>query len=277
MADLTSNFDWQSALVETYTTFFRHVIEHIPQLLGALLLLIIGAIAAHLLRIATRKLVNGLDLLFKHTARAKGLEQIRIRRSYALISSQIVFWVVLIFFIAAASNMLGWKLFSTWLQSIVAYIPNLVTGLLIILAGFLLSQLVHAATSKAAVSAGLNHPALLARFVQAVTIFTAIVIGVEQLGINVGFLTTAMLIIGGVLLSGAAIAFGLGAKTFVANLIGAQLARKHCRIGEKIKIDHWQGELIEVTQTSLILDTADGRTAVPAKMFHEHVSVFTDE
>jgi small-conductance mechanosensitive channel len=118
---------------------------------------------------------------------------------------------------------------------------------------------------------------MLGRVVQVVILFTTLVIGIEQIGINVGFLTNVLLVIIGVLLAGGALAFGLGAKTLIANIIGAQYLRKHCRIGEWMRLGDVEGIIVEVTQTSIVLDTELGRTVIPAQHFQEQISSFRSE
>lgn len=275
MNNATSN--WQSSLAQTYQEFHSQIIAYSPQLLGALLFLLIGWLAAHALRIAIIKLIGGLDSLFQRMFKSDRATHERVMHSYAVIVSGAVFWIVIIFSIAAATNMLGWELFSEWLSSVITYLPNLVTGLLIVLAGFLLGNGAKTATLSTAMAAGMEQAELAGRVVQVTIIFTTLVIGAEQIGINVGFITNVSLVVIGILLAGAALAFGLGANTLIANVIGAQYIRKHCRIGEHMQIGTVSGVVIEVSQTSIVLDNGTGRTIVPAKFFHEHCSTFSQD
>lgn len=89
------------------------------------------------------------------------------------------------------------------------------------------------------------------------------------------FLTNALIVIIGILLAGACLAFGLGAKTMVANTIGAQYMRKHCQVGESIKLNGFEGEILEIRQTCIVIETPDGQAIIPAKLFHEQVSVLS--
>jgi len=91
--------------------------------------------------------------------------------------------------------------------------------------------------------------------------------------LDVDFLSTLIVVITGTLFAGAALAFSLGARTLVANLLGAQYSRKHCRIGERLKLGDIEGEVVEITQMSIVLDTGNGRAVVPAKLFQELVSL----
>lgn len=269
--------DWQASLAQTYQEFYSQIIAYSPQILGALLFLLIGWLAANALSIAIRKLIGGLDSLFQRMFKSDRAAHERVKRSYSVIISGAVFWIVIIFSIAAATNMLGWDMFSNWLANIITYLPNLVTGLLIILAGFLLGNGAKSATTSAAMAAGIEQVDLLGRIVQLTIMFTALVIGVEQIGINVGFITNVSLVVIGVLLAGGALAFGLGAKDLIANVIGAQYTRKHCRIGEHMQIGAARGVIIEVSQTSIVLDSGNGRVVVPAKQFHELSSKFSPD
>lgn len=266
--------DWEESMALTYDEFSTQAIAYAPQLAAAILVLIVGWIVAHALRVVTRKLVRSLDSIFKNSAVTDHASQRKMHRSYAVIISKLVFWMVILFFIAVATNMLGWSLVSNWMAGIGIYIPNLITGLLIILGGFLLANITEKVVVSAALSGGLDHADRLGRLVQLVIIFAALVIGVEQMGIDVSFLTDILIVIVGVLLAGAALAFGFGAKNMVANIIGAQNLRKHCRIGEIMQIGDVEGCIIEVSQTAIVLETDYGRTVVPAKKFQEQVSSF---
>jgi hypothetical protein len=270
----SSEFNWQASLAITYEELFEQVINLAPVLAGAIALLLGGWLLAIVLRIATRKLIRSIDSMFKVFGSTK---QRNLNRSYAVIISNLVFWVVITFFVAATANLLGWDMLADWMGTIIVYLPNLITGLFIILAGFLLSNFIRATVVTAAQSAGITQSLMLGRIVQIVILFTTLVIGIEQIGINVGFLTNVLLVIIGVLLAGGALAFGLGARTLIANIIGAQYVRKHCRIGEWMQLGDIQGSVVEVTQTCIVLDTEFGRTIIPAQHFQEQVSSFRSE
>ncbi|MDH3389011.1 MAG: mechanosensitive ion channel, partial [Gammaproteobacteria bacterium] len=193
-------------------------------------------------------------------------------RSYNVLVGNITFWSVLLFFMAASANMLDWQIFSDFLGTLLTYLPHLFAGLLIILAGFVVGGVVHSLIETTASTAGIARPQIPARIAQVAVVMTSLVIGIEQLGINITFLTTTLIVVAGVLLSGAALAFGLGARHYVANLIGAQISQKHYQVGQFIKFDDIEGYLLEITQTALVLDTERGRAVVPACRLQQDVS-----
>lgn len=269
----TASFNWQSAIDETFTDFSQQLINYFPQLIGTIGVLLLGWLVAHTLSVSTRKVIQGLDVIFARFTRIDGINQERIQGSYSVIISKIVFWIVMIFFLTVAANILGWDVFAGWLDSIVSYLPGLISGLIIILGGFLLSNFAKATISSAADKAGMTQSAGMARAVQIVIIFSAIIIGVEQIGLNIGFLSNVIVASIAILLAGAALAFSLGAKNMVANIIGAQYTRKYCRVGDKIKIGDIEGEIIELAQACIVIETGSGQAIIPAKFFHEQVSL----
>ena len=276
MADsVTNSFNWQEAFRETFSQFSQQVINYAPQILGCLAILVLGWLIAKALSLSTRKLVGGLDILFTRVSRIGHLHGERIKTSYANIAGVAVFWVVMLFFVAVAANILGWAMFSGWMDSVVNYLPGLLTGLLIIMAGFLVANLAYTAILSATIGSGVTQSAAMSRAVQVVILFSAIIIGVEQIGLSVDFLSNFIVVISGTLLGGAALAFALGARNMVANIIGAQYTRKHCRVGEIMKIGDVEGEIIEVTQSSIVLDTGNGRAVIPAMMFQEQISLLS--
>lgn len=266
------SFDWYEALIETYQSISQRVVDFAPQLIGAVLLLLVGWVLACILRLVARRLVQSLDVLFKTVSKHDGARRERLKQSYTLIIGQIVFWVVILFFLAASANLLGWNMFSGWMDSIVGFLPNLITGLLIILAGYLISAAVRSAVLSTGLPASGPLSNRSARAAQIAIIFCSVIIGVEQIGLNMSFLTSIVVVVTGILLAGGCLAFSLGATTLAANAIGAQYTRKNCKVGEHLKIGDAEGEILEIRQTCIILETKTGRIIVPAKLFQERIS-----
>jgi len=276
MADNTNAaFEWGAAINATFGDFSQDLVRYFPQLLGTVTLLVVGWAIAKALALSARKLVEGLDALFVRYVASESIQRQRIQNSYALITSKLVFWVVMVFFMAVGANILGWDLFSGWLDKIVNYVPGLITGLVIILGGFLLSNVAKAGIISASQRIGAEQSMMMARAVQVVIIFSSIIIGVEQIGLNVGFLSTIIVVVVAIMLAGGALAFSLGAKNLVANVIGAQYTRRHCRVGDVMSLGGVQGEILEVGQASIVLATERGKLVIPAKLFHEQICEIT--
>jgi small-conductance mechanosensitive channel len=79
-------------------------------------------------------------------------------------------------------------------------------------------------------------------------------------------------VVSGVIVAGIALAFGLGAKTLVANIIGARHAQKYCRSSDHIQIAGVEGKVVEINSTMMVIETDQGRIMIPAKLYLEEIS-----
>lgn len=266
MTNSTSTGQWQQAITDLYVRLTEHLIAYLPQILGALLLVLAGWIIAWLLSRLTRSMVSLINRLLALIKPFSVLHRsVRIKPNHGRIAARVVFWIVILFFLAAATSTLGLELFANWLSQFLSYLPRLLAGLLIMLGGIVLANLLSSMTKATAESARLPKVVLLAALVRYAVMFTALVIGVEQLGINIQFITSLVVVLLAVLSGGLALAFGLGSKDLVANLVGTRQARKHCKLQDPIRIGDIQGVLLEITDSMLVLETQQGRTLVPGK------------
>jgi small-conductance mechanosensitive channel len=259
--------EWRTALDQAFTGLAQRFSENLPNLIGALLLILGGWIFGRLLRALTVRLIQLLDKAIRRLTTRYG-DRPGILAASADVLGSIVFWVVILFFLTAATQVLGLNAFLGWLNRVVAYLPTLLTGGLIMLAGFLLSALVRDVVTTTA-PVGDNQRLLLGRVSQLVILVTAVVIGADQIGIKVTFLVIMVTVLASALLGGLALALSLGARTYVSNLIGAHYLSQQFRAGQTVRVGAYEGRILEFTATSMVLETADGRVYLPAKIHHD--------
>jgi hypothetical protein len=249
----------------------------VPGLLGAVGLLLAGWLAARLLRGVAVRLIGVLELLLYRLSRARGVEPPRLPSATAEGVGGVLFWVVILFSAAAASHVLGLDIFSSWLTGLVAYVPTLVAGALIILAGVLLSGLARDLTAATLSTLPQAQRALLARMVQVTLLTSAIVIGADQIGVKITFLVILAAVVMAAVIGGVALAVSLGARAYVANLIGAHYLRQTLGVGQRIRVGGLEGTILDLTPVSIVLEVEEGRITVPAKVFNEEPIVLLTE
>ncbi|HEY9050606.1 MAG TPA: mechanosensitive ion channel domain-containing protein [Gammaproteobacteria bacterium] len=253
-----------SSLSQTFNTMMVNLIDFLPRILAALLVLIIGWLLAKMIRTLIIRLVNQLDRLWQKMVVSKGLVSLQPRHPPARFVGEILFWMTILISVVMATEILGLSIFVSWLTEIVSYLPLLVSGLLIVLAGFIVSSLVRDLIASTMASAGMTQGDVVGRLVQVVILFTAIVIGTDQVGIDVTFLSVISAIILSATLGSVALAFGLGARNYVANIIAAHYLRSDIRVGDRIRMGDVSGAVAEITNTRIVIDTQDGRISLPA-------------
>ena len=104
-----------------------------------------------------------------------------------------------------------------------------------------------------------------------------VIIGLGQLGIDVQLLGQILAVLVSAVVLALALAFGLGAGPTVANIIALRNLSRHYQQGQRVRIDQLEGEILELSKTTVILDTEAGRAMIPAKTFQEKISVLLDE
>ncbi len=264
---------WVEALEKSFNLFIQRIGEHFPNFLGAILLVLGGWVLARLLRAAIIRLSGRLDSLVHSQAKDDFLKRLGVERPASALIGSIVFWLVFLVFFTAATETLGLPVFATWLSGVSYYLPRILVAVLIVLAGLLAGNLARDAITATASAAGIAYAELLGRAIYVIILLVAVVTGVDQMGIESRFLTLTITIVIAALIGGAALAFGLGSRTTVSNIIAAHYLRQSYRVGHTVKIGPVQGRIVEITPTAVILDSSEGRVMVPAKDFSEVTSV----
>jgi small-conductance mechanosensitive channel len=266
--------EWTATLAESVTRVAIQILEYLPSVLGAVVLLLVGWGVARLLRYATVQIAERTVTRLAHTRPMD--TRVPQPRSYSAapaVASRIVFWVVLLFFVLAAAEVLELKLVSGVLAGVTAYIPRLLAGLLILFIGLWLGEMTRAVLGRSGTRIGIEQSDILGRLGQVLVLLVVFSVAAGQVGIDTTLLVSLVAIIFGVMLGAIALAFSLGATTTVANLLAAQSIAQTYSTGDSIRIGDIEGKILRITRTSLVLETPDGQTLVPAKRFSEVESV----
>jgi hypothetical protein len=246
---------------------------YLPYLLGALTLFVIGWLVARLLRALFMRMGAGLNKLLDRVVQPLGARRLKLAQPIIALIGNVIFWVVVLIFAATAARVGRLDAFTAWLDRIVTYLPTLLAGGLIALAGYLVSTLIRDVVSATVASTGSGQADLFGFIAQSAVFLSAVVIGLDQIGIDVTLLITLLGIVVGGSLLGIVFAFGFGARTFVGNLIAAQQLRQVLEPGTVVRVADEEGQVLEITPTSIVLVGAKGRLMVPAKVFQEQTTL----
>jgi hypothetical protein len=238
-----------------------------PGSLAAALVLLVGVVAAIALRALVRRLVTRLTGLLPGRAREKALGEVVGRRDTAKIAGRVVFWLTIVLVLIAAMETLGLPVVTAWPEEVAAYVPRGVAAILVVLVGIVVGRLTRNGISRAVPETVALGAARLGHLVEIGIIGAAGLIAVEQLGIDITFLTTLVLLVVGALVAGAALAFGLGGGPMVTHILAAHYVRQLYEVGQHVRVDEVEGRIVRITQTAVILHSDEGQVVVPASTF----------
>ena len=267
--------DYQQVLSD-FAQLFGHMkqrlIEFLPHVMGAVAIFLVGLVVARFLRALTTRVLRNIGRLIADRKIQSRLHPARLERAAGVISS-LLYWIVIFFFLTVATETLGLPVISTWLSGIASYLPKIMVAALIGVAGILGGMLLRDLITAAAASAGMSYANILGKSSQYAILTMTFLIGIEQIGIRIVFLTNLIIILIASMLLGTALAFGLGAMPSIRNILGSYYLQKMYRVGYTIRIGDIEGKIVQITPVAVILENSEGRIYIPAKKFNEMKSV----
>jgi Mechanosensitive ion channel, conserved TM helix len=228
------------ALLAALTRFFAAVVDFLPDLLAAIVIIVIGAVVGWLLMTIVRR---GLQLTrFDHFCSEVGVSQVLgradIRSKPAALAGLFTFWLVFAAFVAAGLTALGVAAITHLMEAFVLYLPKLLSALAILLLGFLLGNFLSRATLLAAVNANAPSPRAFALVVKLLIAVLAFAMALEQLSIATSIVLAAFVILFGATMLALALAFGLGGRDIAHDVLARHLGARGGAGADRDELSH---------------------------------------
>lgn len=239
------------------------LLELVPDILVSLLVLIIGYFVARFFKYLVKKLFGYLG----HSARKK-FPHINFKQAGSFLGTAF-FWLIIFSSILVITDILELTVLTNWFQSIIHYVPNILAAILIVFTAIILGNLVSDTLLSVGKRTGIKYSTTLVRIIRFVLLLLAIVIALDQIGIEIALLINIIDIVLAALLFGAALAFGLGARTSISNILACYYIRKRYKVGDEIQVGKTRGIIIKIDTTNIVMDNEIGQVTIPAKLFNE--------
>ncbi len=257
---------------------WQSITPYLTPVLAAAALILVGSLAGRFLaRGAQRASQALLDRVGRRGAGRGAVGAAAVARSVPALVGRLFYWVIFLFAAAAAAEVLGLPLVTSAVDRLTSYLPGALTALLVFFIGLVLASLAGGIAAAAAASAGTAYAGAVGRAVQGLLVILAALVGLEQIGVHGELLVILLTVVIGVALAGAAIAFGLGARTAVSNIVGAYYVAQTYRVGQTVRVGEFEGRIVRTTATSVVLDNRGGQVSVPARLFTELPSILLTE
>jgi hypothetical protein len=264
--------EYPSELISSLKQSIGGLLLHI---IGAILIILIGHFIARLFSSLINRSLKKLSQLIPSPKNQVHLKSPKVMMSADLIG-KIIYWIVLFFFITVATEMVGLPIVTTWLGGIASYLPKILIAAFIVVFGMIGGMLLRDIIT-AAVSANILYGTILGKLTQYAIVMISVFIAIDHIGIEIGFLTSMVLVFSGAVFFGSALAFGLGARPFVSDILASYYLQKIYKTGQIVKLGEMKGKIIQITPIAVILETSEGQVYIPAKMFNEMTSLLSRE
>lgn len=191
--------------------------EYLPQLIGAIVLLILGAIVASVLQKIVQKALGSVKFDQTLHNSAAGPYIRRAFPSPARFVGRVAYWLIFLIFLSAAVSALDLPVLDKIVNGIYSYIPHIIASVLIFLVAGAIS-----AGSAAFVRTAMGETALsklISTVIPAITMGIAIFMILDELNIAENIVTITFTALMASISLGLALAFGLGGRDVAAQML----------------------------------------------------------
>ena len=212
---------WTDVVVSSLQNLWLGAAMFVPNLIGALIVFVVGLIVAAGLGTLVEKLFDAarLDSFLARLGLAPYFERAGLRLRGAHFLGRLVYWFIVVAFLLAATDILGLFALSAFLRDVLAYIPNVIAAALIMLAAVVVGSFFKRIISASVLSARLH----AAHFLGSLTWWAVVVFGflaaLVQLNIAVSIINSIITGFIAMLALAGGLAFGLGGRDYAADLI----------------------------------------------------------
>jgi small-conductance mechanosensitive channel len=266
--------EMEEKLFKAFANLGSSVAAAIPKVALGILLIVLGLLLAKLVEVALRTMLVRIrfDSLVEKAGVDKALQRIGLRQQLNLFIPKLAYFLVIFLLAKTASDALGLVAISNAIGAFFSYLPNIVAALLLLILGTTVGQFAGQMVTQAAQSAGIDSAPALGKVISALIIFVVAMMAIGQLKIDTEMIRIVTSFVLGAAALAFGLAFGLGTREIVRNIVTGFYIRKLLAIGERLEIAGQSGILGAVTATHVVLNSEGRDITVANSTFLDQTS-----
>lgn len=266
-ADTVINSLWQMG---------QQFINAFPRVFTAIVIFLVGMIISKMVSKAIKKLLEKakIDRIGEKLNEIDMVQKSNIDIKLSQLFSKVMYYVLMLFFLVAAADVLAMPAVSNLVTDIFNFVPNVIVALIVLILGLLLAEAVKKLVYTTLKSLGVPSAKIIANFLFYFLLINVLVSALTQAKVNIEFLSQnlTLLIGGGVLAFG--IGYGLASKDVIANFMASFYSKDRVKLGDIITIDGIEGEITDIDRSSITVSTEKSRVIIPlSKMTNEKLEI----
>jgi hypothetical protein len=253
------------SIIDILTVQAYQLLAVIPALLKAVVIFLVGYVIARVLYRLIRRLVaaTGLDRLTERLLTIELFRNLKIDILPSRILAATVYYFIMIVVVMAAVEALGMDMLSRMMGDLVAYLPSAITAFIVLIGGIFLADVVKRVVLSACRSLNIASGNLIANVVFYFILLNIVLIALSQAQLQTQFMETNISIILGGVAGAFAIGYGLASRHVMSNILSSFYNRNQIRLGDEVTIDGRRGEVIQLNNVSITLQSEDSEFTVP--------------
>jgi len=207
----------QMALINLWNSF----IFFMPRFIGALIIFFVGIIIAAGIAELIERIIDAIkvDRVLEKVGFKNFTDKAGVKLDSGFFVAQLTRWMIVLVFLSATLDYLNLTAFAEYLNRVVAYIPNAIVAVLILLVTALIADFVGKLIKASAKGGGMRLYQSASSLAKWAIYIVGFLTAIEKLGIPTMYLSTIFTGLIIMLAIAGGIAFGIGGKDFAKNVL----------------------------------------------------------
>jgi hypothetical protein len=257
--------EFSEVAMKSLTNIWFEITNIFPNIIGALIVLIIGWIITKLVVKIIKKVLklakaNKLDEKINEVEIIEGK---KLNFDTVKVVSKVVKYLMYIILLVTASDIMGLDIITKQISDLISYLPKLFAALVVFIVGLLFANFVKNGLKSLFESMDLSGGKMISQVVFFLMLTFISITALNQAGIDTEIITNNINMIIAAFLLAFAIAFGLGAREVVGKLLKTFYARKTYEIGQNIIFQGETYSVEAVENMTIVLKNTKGKLIVP--------------
>jgi hypothetical protein len=222
------------ATINPLQHIWQSIVQILPGIIGAIVVIIIG----YLIGLLIGHLVFKLLKIWKvdNWVKKNDFSHILLHISLSKLIKQLIIWGIFVVFLAPAASLIQINVLTDLLTKFALWVPHLIFAIILTIVGLIISEIV---AKNIHVSKDHKFSKIVSEIIQAIIIILILNIALRQIGVQIQFIETIILIILGGIVLAFAIAIGIGLsgsiRKYSDKLMETYLHKKKSEITKKKK------------------------------------------
>jgi len=214
-------YTWAETTIFALQNLWQVFLAFMPQLLGAIIVFLVGWTFSIGVGKLVTEILNRLkfDKLFRKTGWTEALEKADLKVNASAFIGGIVKWILVVVFLLVAVEILGLVQFAAFVESVLAYLPNVVVAALIFTVTVIVVDIMEKVVRTAVEGIKIGYGQVVSMIVKWSIWTFAILAILYQLGIARPFMETLFQGLVYTMVLSFGLSFGLGGKEVAADIL----------------------------------------------------------
>ena len=206
-----------SALANLWYAF----VNFMPSFIGAIIIFFVGLIIAAGIAELVERIIDAVkvDRILEKMGFKKFTDKAGVKLDAGFFVAQLTKWLIILAFLSATLDYLRLSSFAEFLNKVIAYIPNVIVAVLILLVTALLADFVGRLIKASAKGTGMRLYQMTSAFARWAIYIVGFLTAIEKLGVPTMYLATIFTGLIAMLAIAGGIAFVIGGKEFAKDTL----------------------------------------------------------